>query len=155
MSPAQDEQAPTDAVTFKSLFSFNGTNGYGPEQNLVQGRDGNLSSACFGTPGVVFKLTPNGAEKTIYDFGSQPSCADGANPEQQGTLALATDGHLYGTAGFGGTYGAAGGGTILEVARGGMLTTLYSFCGYLQRTVLPWALRTAGLSGATMGTSTA
>jgi len=134
---AQDDQASPDAVKFKSLFSFDGANGQYPERNLVQGLDGNLygttgfggtgNPACFG-PGVVFKLTPAGAETTVYDFGSKPNCADGSFPAEFGTLALGTDGKLYGATSSSGAGGPSGNGTVFEITPGGALTTLYSFC---------------------------
>src|SRR5215471_16899786 len=69
---------------FSSLVSFNGTNGMAPQYGpLVQGRDG----AYYGTAsgggiggGTVFKVTSNGTVTVLYNFCSQPNCADGNSP---------------------------------------------------------------------------
>jgi uncharacterized repeat protein (TIGR03803 family) len=133
VSRAQDNEAP-DGVVFKNLFTFDGSDGQWPEQNLVQGLDGNLygttvaggsSPDCDTFCGVVFKLTPGGVETTFYFFCSQANCADGANPNELGTLSLGTDGSLYGTTG---SYGTGGDGTIFKITPSGNLTPLYSFC---------------------------
>jgi uncharacterized repeat protein (TIGR03803 family) len=71
--------------------------------------------------GTVFEITPDGNLTTLYNFCSQPNCADGANPE--GSLVEGHNGKLYGTTGSGGW----GVGTIYEITREGKLTTLYSF----------------------------
>ena len=97
------------AQTFKSLVSFDGTNGAEPAyMALVQGMDGNLygttiyggantSSMCANgsSCGTVFSVTPGGALTTLYSFCSQPNCSDGANPAA--VLTLGRDGSLYGS----------------------------------------------------------
>jgi hypothetical protein len=42
MSPAQERRPSPDVVNFKSLLSFDGTNGGNPYGTLVQGTDGKL-----------------------------------------------------------------------------------------------------------------
>jgi hypothetical protein len=88
-SPAQDDQASPDAVTFNSLFSFDGTNGADPIMNLVQGFDGNLygtadaggnSGTCAPICGVAFRLTPGGAETTTYEFCSHQTVQTAPSP---------------------------------------------------------------------------
>jgi uncharacterized repeat protein (TIGR03803 family) len=116
------------AQTFKSLLSFNGTNGADPFYlYLVQGTDGNLYGTTYTDAangnGSVFKITPGGKLTTIYSFCAQPSCADGANPETG--LVLAPNGKFYGTTSSG---GLDLGGTIFEITPGGTLTTLFTFC---------------------------
>src|SRR5262247_729463 len=72
------------AAQFSSLVSFNGTNGMAPQYGpLVQGRDG----AYYGTAsgggiggGTVFKVTSKGVLTVLYNFCSQPNCADGNSP---------------------------------------------------------------------------
>jgi uncharacterized repeat protein (TIGR03803 family) len=135
-SPAQQGQASPDAVKFKSLFSFDVTNGQIPSLNLVQGFDGNLygttvrggssDSVCEPYCGVFFRLTPEGAETTLYDFCSQPSCLDGATPNTFGSLTLGPSGNLYGTTQSG---GANGEGTIFKITPAGALSVLYTPCG--------------------------
>jgi uncharacterized repeat protein (TIGR03803 family) len=136
-SPAQDEQVSPDAVTFKTLFSFDGTNGFAPSLNLVQGLDGNLYGTTFygGTGnvslcngldgcGTVFKLSPSGTETTLHNFCSQPNCTDGGIPNEFGALTLGTDGYLYGVTQWAGNFLPSG--TIFKIAPSGALTTLYS-----------------------------
>ena len=129
-SPAQDEQVLPDAVKFKTLFYFDGTDGQYPSLNLVQGLDGNLyGTTDFGGAsgyGVFFKLTPDGRESTLYNFCPQPNCADGGNPNEYGSLALDPSGDLYGTTN---PLGVTGYGTIFKITPSGALSTLYSFCG--------------------------
>jgi uncharacterized repeat protein (TIGR03803 family) len=114
------------STTFTSLASFDVTNGGYPEEiSLVQGFDGNLyGTASVGGAnggGVVFKMTAEGALTTVYNFCSQPGCADGDFP--YAGLAQATNGDLYGT-----TYeGGHGYGTIFKINSAGALTTLHSF----------------------------
>jgi len=117
------------ADTFKTLLSFNGTNGAEPATVLVQGTDGNFygmtGAGGANNAGTVFKITPTGTLTTLYDFCSQPNCTDGANCPFTGGLVQATDGNFYGTAQEG---GANGGGTVFKITPGGTLTTLYNFC---------------------------
>jgi uncharacterized repeat protein (TIGR03803 family) len=117
------------AQTFRSLVSFDGSNGAGPTLgSLVQDKDGNL----YGTTGrggayddgTVFKITREGRLTTLYSFCSQTDCTDGSLP--QAGLVLGADGKLYGTTGAGGVYGD---GTVFKITREGTLTTLHSFDG--------------------------
>lgn len=98
---------------------------------LVQAANGDFygTTASGGTngSGTVFKITPDGALTTIYNFCSQSGCSDGAVPLSG--LVQASNGDLYGTTvgGGDGVYGADYG-TVFKITPGGMLTTLYSFC---------------------------
>jgi len=103
-------------------------NGSEPHGGLVQSQsDGNYyGTTSLGgafNEGTIFKITPQGVLTTLYNFCSQPGCADGARPFA--TLIQATDGNFYGT-----TYngGASGSGAVFSVTPAGVLTTLYSFC---------------------------
>jgi uncharacterized repeat protein (TIGR03803 family) len=132
-SPAQDEQTSASKVRFKVLVNVD-TPPYGSNSPLAQGTDGNLygttalggvsnpSCGSFGC-GTVYRMTPAGALTTIYNFCSQPNCADGLGPSGLGTLALGADGNLYGVT-VGG--GASGNGTIFKITSGGVLTTIYN-----------------------------
>ncbi len=123
----------TPAGVLTRLYGFcsqaNCADGFSPFAGLVQAADGNfygttpLGGTCFDDCGTVFKITPSGTLTTLYDFCSQPNCADGDSPS--GGLMQATDGNLYGTTFYG---GANGQGTIFKITPAGALTTLYSFC---------------------------
>jgi uncharacterized repeat protein (TIGR03803 family) len=115
------------AQTFKSLVSFNGTNGFYPRAGLVQGVDanyyatteygGNLTCNAPNGCGMVFKMTPGGNLTALHRFDS----TDGFNPDG---LVLASNGSFYGT-----TYrgGANKRGTVFKITSQGKLTTLLSF----------------------------
>ncbi|HVI08759.1 MAG TPA: choice-of-anchor tandem repeat GloVer-containing protein, partial [Candidatus Binatia bacterium] len=91
---------------------------------LVLGADGELYgiTALGGANnyGTVFKLTKQGALKTLHSF----DFSDGAYPEA--ALIQGTDGKFYGTTSNGGAHGDAG--TVFEITSHGELTTLYDFC---------------------------
>jgi uncharacterized repeat protein (TIGR03803 family) len=116
------------AQTFTTLYSLRGADGANPYTGLVQGIDGNfygttIDGGSFGG-GNVFKITPGGKLKSLYDFCSQSNCADGQYPVT--VLAQGTDGNFYGTTQSGGTLGL---GTIFKISPAGVLTTLHSFSG--------------------------
>jgi uncharacterized repeat protein (TIGR03803 family) len=126
----------TPTGTLTTLYSFcsqrNCPDGASPYAGLVQGSDGNfygttayggiLNEDCGGTCGTVFQITPSGALITLYNFCSQPNCADGYAPFSG--LIQASDGNFYGeTGGYG-----EGGGTVFKITPTGTLTTLYNSC---------------------------
>jgi uncharacterized repeat protein (TIGR03803 family) len=115
------------AQTFKSLASFDFTDGAGPQAGLVQATNGDLYGTTGGgglnSSGTIFKMTPRGVLTTVYNFCSLANCADGSNP--LAGLVQATNGYLYGTTQQGGMYGS---GTVFKITPSGSLTTLYSFC---------------------------
>jgi len=120
------------AQVFENLFAFNAADGQYPADSLVQGTDGNLyGTTTGGGPhgwGTVFRVTKEGVLTTIYDFCSQPNCADGANPVA--SLTLGTDGNFYGTTYNGGmdgycNFGSCG--TVFKITSKGILTTLHRF----------------------------
>src|SRR5579871_5479053 len=94
--PAQDTH-PSTAV-FNVLANLTG----GPYSGLAQGTDGNFYGTGFGSTfyGTAYQMTPAGTLTTIYDFCSQPNCADGWFPPGAAALALGTDGNFYGTTGL-------------------------------------------------------
>jgi uncharacterized repeat protein (TIGR03803 family) len=119
-----------------TVATFNATNGNGSGlfSAPIEAGNGNLygttmaggvSAACQNGAGcgLIYQLTPAGQLSTLYNFCSQPNCADGEAP--YGGLAQGTNGNLYGTTTRG---GANGYGTVFEITPEGALTTLYSFC---------------------------
>lgn len=125
-SPAQDEKPSPNALKFKTLVNFDGTNGGNPDGRLVQSTDGSLYGTTYGAGahggGTFFKITPSGSLTVLYSFCAQPNCTDGSTPFW---LVLGTGGNFYGTAFSGGAYNN---GTVFKITPGGILTTLYSFC---------------------------
>lgn len=115
------------AQTFKTLDSFDSTDGEYPWATLVQGRDGNFygttqnggNTACSSGCGTIFRITPNG-KLIMFSFngtnGSQPFAG----------LVQAANGDFYGVTLTGGTGNA---GTVFKFTLSGQLTTLVSFDG--------------------------
>lgn len=104
------------------------SDGGGPGGALVQAPDGDFYGTTEGGAGgtifgTVFKITPNGTLTTLYNFCSEPNCADGASP--YAGLTRGADGNFYGTTSEGGTYRY---GTVFQITPAGVLTTLHSFC---------------------------
>jgi uncharacterized repeat protein (TIGR03803 family) len=105
-----------------TLVSFTNTaRVYG---GLVQGSDGNFYGTTAGMsnspssilPGIVFKITPEGALTTLAaPFNYQ---------EWPGTLIQASDGNFYGTTSSGGSQGF---GTVFQITAEGRFTTLLEF----------------------------
>lgn len=85
-------------------FSSNLADLGSPSWVLFQGRDGNFyGTTVDGGPyenpgGIAYRITPGGAETTLYSFGA--SATDGTRPF---TLLQASDGNLYGTTNSGGS----------------------------------------------------
>ena len=132
------------------LYSFgsNPNDGNVPNGGLVFDSAGNLYGTAQGGGangrGIAFELTPAAGgtwtETIIYNFCSQPNCADGDVPRTG--LIFDRAGNLYGTTAaggtfFGGTCRGAGCGTVFELAppsiRGGIWTetVLWDFEGSL------------------------
>jgi uncharacterized repeat protein (TIGR03803 family) len=140
----------SQAQTFTSLASFNGTDGSGPEfAPLIQGTDGDFYGTTAGGTGVslygtVFKITSGGVLTTLLSF----DFTDGVTP--YGGLVLATDGNFYGTT-FGG--GANHVGTVFKVTPGGTPTTLYNFCTHCADGANPYAGLVQAADGESYGTT--
>ncbi len=85
-----------------ALYSFNGSDGWGPEAGLIQATDGNFyGTTAYGgasNDGTVFKITPSGTLTTLHGFNG----SDGSEPFAG--LIQATDGNFYGTTWVGGAY---------------------------------------------------
>ena len=98
---------PSGNVTVLHSFcsEANCADGREPQSVLVQATDGNLYGTTSGGgndySGTVFRITPSGMLTTLYQFCSQPNCADGSLPT--GGLLQATDGKFYGTTQSGGS----------------------------------------------------
>lgn len=120
------------AQTFSVLYNF-GSRSLDPANPTlygtpVQGRDGNFyATSTFGGShhgsGTVFRITPEGKLKVLYNFCSLPSCDDGLSP---GGLNLGFDGSFYGTTSNGGSQAL---GTLFKITPQGVFTQLYSFTG--------------------------
>jgi uncharacterized repeat protein (TIGR03803 family) len=118
----------SSAQTFKTLVTFNGSNGKEPNGPLVQATNGDFYGTTFQggayNGGSVFKVNPAGKLTTLYSFCPQTSpCLDGANPRSG--LVQAASGEFYGTTFNGGVYAS---GTVFKMTAQGKLTTIYSFC---------------------------
>jgi uncharacterized repeat protein (TIGR03803 family) len=142
------------APAFKTLHSFDGTDGAGPN-GLVQATDGNFYGTAQGGGvndlGTVFKITTRGTLTTLHSF----QMSDGYGPFAG--LVQGTNGNLYGTTVFGGANGACSGGcgTVFTMTPSGTLTTLYSFCSQANCTdgADPHAVLVQGTRGNLYGTT--
>ena len=119
--------------TLTTLYNFcslpNCTDGTFPT-GLIQAKDGNFYGTTFESGanggGTVFRITPDGALTTLYNFCSQRNCADGSGPLANGALVIGKDENFYGATATGGEYDS---GTIFKMTPTGVLTTLYSVTG--------------------------
>jgi len=108
----------TPSGMFTTLYTFTGSGDhYGPTSGLVEASDGNFYGVAGGSVanndyGAVYRITPEGAFTSIYNFRGSPN--DGANPVYE--LTLGSDGLLYGTT-LGG--GADQQGTVFGLAMDG------------------------------------
>jgi uncharacterized repeat protein (TIGR03803 family) len=106
-----------------AIASFNSTNGFYPEEDLVLGNDGNFygTTAAGGTNGdfgTVFRVKPDGTLTSLVSFNG----TNGSLPCSG--LLRGPDGNFYGTTLQGGTYNC---GTVFQVNSSGMLNSLFSF----------------------------
>ena len=105
----------TPAGTLTMLHSFDLTDGYNPEEGLIQASDGNFYGT---TSGTIFKITPTGTLTTLYIWDNTVG-GYGAGPNK---LVQATNGTFYGTTFHGGKgiYHYCGGtcGTIFSLSVG-------------------------------------
>src|ERR1039458_2642024 len=146
------------AQTVTTLFSFDYTDGSGPTGALGQATDGNLYGPTYGGGakggGTVFKITPGGAETTLYSFCSKGGCTDGSSPSYAG-LVQATNGNFYGTTTTGGANCTLTGGcgTGFTITPSGKLTTLHSFGGSPTDGAFPLAALVQATNGDFYGTT--
>jgi uncharacterized repeat protein (TIGR03803 family) len=120
-----------------ALYSFTGgSDGRSPVATLLRDTSGNLYGTTFGGGisggcggegcGVVFEISAQGKEATLYSFVGGP---DGQGPGAG--LVRDAKGNLYGTTSLGGGVGCFGSGcgTVFKVNAQGNETVLYSFIG--------------------------
>jgi uncharacterized repeat protein (TIGR03803 family) len=115
---------PAHAQTPTTLHAFQDgvTDACLPEDNIVQGRDGNMygiggSCGANGT-GAVYKISPTGTESVIYSFPSTwSSCFSG--------LTQGNDGNFYGTC----FTTPTGNGSIFQLTPAGGFTDKHDFTG--------------------------
>jgi uncharacterized repeat protein (TIGR03803 family) len=111
------------AQTVTNLANFFKANGWYPEAQLVQGRNGNLygTTALGGqyNDGTVFTITPEGRLNTLhsftYDEGYEPTA-----------LVLDKYGNFFGITSGG---GPGGGGTVFKITPSGNYSIVYAFHG--------------------------
>ncbi len=125
---------PAGVETVLYSFAGGGSDGADPE-GIVQGTDGNFYGAtnfggngnCPSGCGMVFRITPAGAETVLYFF---TGAADGGDPNG---VVEGTDGNFYGTAAYGGiansNCGASGCGVVFRLTSAGAESVVYSFSG--------------------------
>jgi uncharacterized repeat protein (TIGR03803 family) len=123
---------------FHSLYDFcsqtNCQDGGIPGSPLIVDKSGNLYGTAedggMNGNGVVFELTKKGTYRVLYNFCTQPNCADGRIPSGALTYKGAETGALYD--GSSTLYGTTGGGGANNVGavyglKGGNVVVLYSF----------------------------
>ncbi|MGP8199763.1 MAG: choice-of-anchor tandem repeat GloVer-containing protein [Limisphaerales bacterium] len=158
------KMTPVGALT--NLYSFtNGTDGFVPSGQLVQGTDGdfygvtrrysiNYNPLFYGS---IFKITPGGARTILYALNPFVVNTDGAYPF--GGLIQGSDGNFYGTTSEGyditnnGVTFNNSNGTVFQITPGGTLTTLTSLNGF-DDGAYPEAALVEGPDGALYGTTT-
>ena len=117
---------PSGTETLLHSFAGSPADGEHPHAGAVRDRAGNLygttlDGGAFGD-GVVFELSPGGAETVLHSFGGSPG--DGRHPHA--FLVRDTAGNLYGTTLEGGAFNE---GTVFELTPRGTETLLHSFDG--------------------------
>jgi len=119
-----------ETVLSSFCLQINCADGAQPSSGLLFDHKGNL----YGTTvsggdrffGTVFKLTPTGVKKILYNFCEQNNCSDGNDPA--GGLVFDQKGNLYGTTFEGGISCYLGCGVVFKLTPQGKETVLYRFC---------------------------
>ncbi|MGA7927969.1 MAG: choice-of-anchor tandem repeat GloVer-containing protein [Candidatus Sulfotelmatobacter sp.] len=90
-----------------TLYSFcakaNCADGQGPQEALVQGKNGDFYGTTSGNYGTIFKLTRSGVFTTLFSFSfscNSESCPNGLGPNS--ALVEGAGGNFYGTTFTGG-----------------------------------------------------
>ena len=140
------------------LYSFTreADNGWRSEGQLILDKQGNLygTTSAGGTnsihfyigDGTVFKLSPEGTESTLYNFGA--SKYDGAQP--MAGMVMDAKGNFFGATYFGGMYTY---GTIFRLSPDGVETILHNFAYDSSDGGLPYASLILDSSGNLYGTT--
>jgi uncharacterized repeat protein (TIGR03803 family) len=118
------------ASNFKTIFSFDVSDGETPNGTLIADKAGDLLGVTMqGGPadaGTIFALPPHGRLKMLYSF-------DGTYSAPSGPLLLLPSGTYYGTASAGGYGPDPGCGAVFKMhprlPLNGAFTTLYVFQG--------------------------
>jgi uncharacterized repeat protein (TIGR03803 family) len=119
-------------TTFKTLHSFDGTDGQYPYAGLIQATNGDFygttevggtGSSCGDGCGTVFQITPSGTLTTRYSFDPNV-VTDGYGYYPEAVLLQATNGYLYGTTVENGN---DDNGTVFRITPSGALTPLHVF----------------------------
>jgi len=115
------------AQTFSVFYTFNFSDGSSPNGDLILDSNNNLyGTTQFGgssNRGVIFKLSPTGAETILYSFTGS---TDGGIPI--GRLLADSKGNLYGITALGGDAQCSCG-TVFKLTKSGTLKTLHAFKG--------------------------
>jgi uncharacterized repeat protein (TIGR03803 family) len=140
---------PTGTETVLHSFAGNTVDGGYPYAALLQASDGNFygtaSNAGPGGGGIVFMITPAGAESILRSF---TGFRDSGTPTA--ALIQASDGNLYGTSLTGGANNA---GTIFRITPAGVETLIYSFVGGVSDGQGPYAALVQARDGNFYGTT--
>ena len=147
----------TSTGQFKVLHNFCNqpgcTTGSVPDASPMQATNGNFygttSQGGFHGGGVVYEITPGGTYKALYNFCSQPNCADGNYP--QSALVQDAAGNFYGTTTYGGAFGN---GTVFKITPSDEYTVLHSFSGTGIDGEYPQSALTLANDGNLYGTTT-
>jgi uncharacterized repeat protein (TIGR03803 family) len=121
---APDGSTYTYAVLYNFCSLASCADGSNPYGGVIVDADGNLYGTAFdggaNQEGVVFALTPSGAETVLYSFCNTKNangfCIDGSEPG--GNLVALGNGSLYGTTAIGGTMDA---GTVYQLTNTGFV----------------------------------
>jgi uncharacterized repeat protein (TIGR03803 family) len=123
----------TPGGAFRTLYSFDGTDGAYPVAALIQGTNGDFYgttseggnySLCSNGCGTAFKISRGGTLTTLHSFDVTDGYYLAAG------LVQGTDGNFYGATEYGGTNLLDNYGTVFKMTPSGALTTLHNFAGY-------------------------
>ena len=102
-----------------------GTDSYG----LIEGSDGNFYGTTFQGGefdlGTIFRISPSGDFKVLYNFCSLANCADGILPQSPPIQGI--DGNFYGVVTGG---GSMQGGALYKLTPSGTYSVVRNFCSY-------------------------